>query len=212
MAPVRKEDGFRARPIKDWQSWIDEAIETAQAEGQFDNLPGQGKPIRIETNPFEPEMDAAYSTLRQAGYAPTWMELDREITTSRAELDAWLERSAAYLERLVREDQRSPVRSDPAPVRPPSLWQRMKRFLNIAAPPDERPISRPVEPPDPGMIRATMRIQYLEKAAAIDRTIGRFHASLPRNLWHLERMGLPPEIAGRRFDERIPEQFDARHP
>jgi hypothetical protein len=52
-------------------------------------------------------------------------------------------------------------------------------------------------------IRARMRDQYLERAAAIDKKITEFHSALPRNLWHLERMRLTQEAAGRTFDDRM---------
>lgn len=49
-----------------------------------------------------------------------------------------------------------------------------------------------------------MREQYLERAAAVDKKVTAFHAALPRNLWHLERMRLTPEAAAKAFDESCP--------
>lgn len=75
MSPTRKEDDFRSKFIEDWDDWIEKEIRDSMARGEFSNLPGHGKPIRIESNPFDPGMDMAYSRLRNAGYAPTWMDL-----------------------------------------------------------------------------------------------------------------------------------------
>src|SRR5680860_1198924 len=95
--PIRHEDDFQRRVIKSWDSWIDEAILEAQERGEFDNLPQQGKPLAIEESPFAPEMASAFRILKNAGYAPTWMEIDREITQAKAEMAEFLARSAAYL-------------------------------------------------------------------------------------------------------------------
>ena len=46
MSPVRREGDYQRKPIKDWDSYIEDAIMEAQARGEFDNLPGSGKPIR----------------------------------------------------------------------------------------------------------------------------------------------------------------------
>lgn len=54
------------------------------------------------------------------------------------------------------------------------------------------------------VIRDRMRAQYLERALEIDKRVTEFHAALPRNLWHLERMRLTPEAAARTFDRACP--------
>ncbi len=64
---------------KDWESWIDEQIREAQAQGQFDNLPGKGKPLDLTPNPFAGDREMAFKVLRDAGYAPEWIELDKAI-------------------------------------------------------------------------------------------------------------------------------------
>jgi len=48
--------------------------------GDFDNLPNKGKPLHLKRNPFEnPEMRLAYKILKDNGYAPPWIELEKEI-------------------------------------------------------------------------------------------------------------------------------------
>ncbi len=214
MSPVRHEDGFRGRPIKSWESWIDEAIEKARERGDFDDLPGHGKPLRLETNIYEPEMNLAYSTLKNAGYAPTWMELDRKITLGRADLDDFLERSATFLASLREEivagttGVSTPVQQDEAAVTQPAgwmrrIWQSVVGLLNFASEPTVGP-SRPLPTlADLDAIRQRMRAQYLERAATLDKGIAEFHAALPRNLWHLERSRLTQETAAHRFDDRM---------
>jgi hypothetical protein len=216
MSPVRHEDDFRSREIESWDLWVEEAIEAARQRGEFDDLPGQGKPLKIETNAYAPELSLAFSTLKSAGYAPTWMELDRQITAGRAELDAFLERSASYLaslrERLIARDASGPP--PPAQGVPEDLsligrlrtyWRALVHLLDFASDLVDEPLRRAPEPTldDLPVIRSRMRAQYLERAAALDKLVMEFHGALPRALWHLERTRLSQEAAARRFDDRM---------
>ena len=215
MSPVRHEDDFRSREIESWESWVEEAIETARQRGEFDDLPGQGKPLKIETNAYAPELSLAFSTLKSAGYAPTWMELDRQITAGRADLDAFLERSARYLaslrEQLIAGDASGPppVAGVPERLTPigrlRAFWRALVALLDFASDLADEPLRRVPEPTldDLPVIRSRMRAQYLERAAALDKLVMEFHGALPRALWHLERTRLSPEAAGRRFDARM---------
>lgn len=49
-------------------------------EGQFENLPGKGKPLDLSTNPHaDPAEDTLYRILSKNGCAPEWVELNKEI-------------------------------------------------------------------------------------------------------------------------------------
>jgi hypothetical protein len=55
---------------------IQEAIE----RGEFDNLPGSGKPLELDDDPLVPEdLRVAYRVLKNAGFLPPEVELRREI-------------------------------------------------------------------------------------------------------------------------------------
>jgi len=64
---------------KDWESWIDQQIREAQERGEFDNLPGKGKPLDLTPNPYAQDQELAFKILKDAGYAPEWIELDKAI-------------------------------------------------------------------------------------------------------------------------------------
>jgi DnaJ family protein C protein 28 len=64
---------------KDWESWIDQQIREAQERGEFDNLPGRGKPLDLTSNPYAQDQEMAFKVLKDAGYAPEWIELDKAI-------------------------------------------------------------------------------------------------------------------------------------
>lgn len=202
--PIRHEDDYRRQEIRSWDSWVDEAIEEAQERGDFDDLPHHGKSITIVETPFAPDMNAALTTLKNAGYEPTWMELDREITRLTGELASFLERSTAYLDGKARELGEAPVlaQDEPRAVRV-GFWARVRRLLNFAADVDP-PVARQFNLDDLVLIRLRMRDQYLERAAAVDKKVTEFHSALPRNLWHLERMRVTPESASRSFDAACP--------
>ena len=56
--------------------------------GEFDNLPGKGRPIDLSENPFEdPDWRMAHRMLRNAGFAPAWIEerkdIDAELAVAR---------------------------------------------------------------------------------------------------------------------------------
>lgn len=210
MSPIRKEDDFRSKQIDDWDDWIEKEIRESMERGEFANLPGQGQPIRIESNPFDSSMDMAYSRLRNAGYAPTWMELDREITAGRKELDQFLQRSGEYLASVrVRIDgDRVQPQSGAEPERLPSppwraFWRRLRDWLDFSDGPATTE-SGSLTITDLDHIRDRMRAQYLERAAELDKKIATFHAALPPALWHLQRTALPRERAAQLFDAHIP--------
>jgi hypothetical protein len=75
----------------DVETVIDRLIEQARAEGAFDNLPGAGKPLRYDDDTLTPEdMRAGFRMLKNAGFAPLWIEARRDIDTERARIAAWL--------------------------------------------------------------------------------------------------------------------------
>ena len=66
---------------KQYYDYIDEQIREAQERGEFDNLPGSGKPLKLDQNPDSGDKAMAYSLLKQNGYAPPEIELAKEIRT-----------------------------------------------------------------------------------------------------------------------------------
>ncbi|MEA3440806.1 MAG: DUF1992 domain-containing protein [Chloroflexota bacterium] len=56
---------------------IEEHIRRAMEEGKFDDLPGKGKPLRLDHNPHEdPQWRTAYRMLRNSGFTLPWIEAD----------------------------------------------------------------------------------------------------------------------------------------
>ncbi len=81
---MEKKDQEGSDPLKKWSSLAEQRIQEAMARGDFDNLPGKGKPLSLSWNPFaDPTLEAAWKLLQNAGYSLDWIEEDKEI---RAEL------------------------------------------------------------------------------------------------------------------------------
>lgn len=202
--PVRKDDDFQRTFIPDWDTWIEKSIREAQERGEFDDLPDHGKPIALDDSPFDPELASAYRTLKNAGYAPTWMEIDREITAGKEEMEQFLQRSVAYLQARLADVRTLPEPDSPIPQ--PNRLIRFWRTLLHGSPPSLAPVVLAFD--DLVIIRDRMRVQYLERAAKVDKKVTEFHAALPRQLWHLERMRVTPEASAQTFDQACPPLAD----
>lgn len=59
---------------------IDELIRQAMHHGDFDDLPGKGKPLELSENPYEdPGWSLTYRLLKENGYTLPWIETRRTI-------------------------------------------------------------------------------------------------------------------------------------
>jgi DnaJ family protein C protein 28 len=59
---------------------LDEQIRQAMQRGEFDNLPGKGKPLDLRQNPHEdPGWQTTYRILKENGYTLPWIESRRAI-------------------------------------------------------------------------------------------------------------------------------------
>jgi hypothetical protein len=66
---------------------IEEKIREAMEKGEFDNLPGKGKPLDLDAYFATPEdVRLGYSVLKSAGCLPVEVELRNEIESLKARL------------------------------------------------------------------------------------------------------------------------------
>ncbi len=81
---------FHGRRYRDY---IEEQIAQARERGEFDNLRGFGKPLRLDDDDFYAGDKAlAYGLLKSHGFAPAEIELAKEIRTGSERAEAKLER------------------------------------------------------------------------------------------------------------------------
>ena len=77
------------------ESLAEKRLREAIENGEFDDLPGKGEPIDLRENPFEdPDLRTAHRLLRNAGFAPAWIEerkdIDAELAAAQTKLTrAW---------------------------------------------------------------------------------------------------------------------------
>lgn len=88
------------RSEAEWRDLISNRIEEAMRAGAFDNLPGHGKPLNLDRNPYAPEgSELAFDLLKNNNLAPAWIglrtELLRDIERWRARLAEVVGRPAA---------------------------------------------------------------------------------------------------------------------
>ena len=217
--------GDKAVHIESWGGFVEQQIREAQARGDFDNLPGTGKPLDLEPdNPFNPEWSSAFRVAKNAGAAPLWVELDKEVGERKAALEAMLDRTARYLadqERRLRAHDgaqpaapaTSPAASTaaaggpPASVPAPRASRRWRLWRRRDAPPAEPTsavVATPLSLADLEAERRRARARYLKQAAELDQLILEFNTHRPRALSWVEKPRLLPELAARSFDERCP--------
>ncbi len=91
------------RGPRDWESWIDQQIREAQERGEFDDLPGKGKRLDLTANPYAQDQELTFKILKDAGYAPEWIELDRAIRSRLDRARATLARSWEWRQARLRE-------------------------------------------------------------------------------------------------------------
>jgi len=66
--------------MKRLESFTEKSIREAIAKGEFDNLAGKGQPLDLSENPFEdPDLRTVHRLLRNAGFAPAWLEERKDI-------------------------------------------------------------------------------------------------------------------------------------
>ena len=76
-----------------WPALVERLIQEALDRGDFDDLPGRGRPLAREDDTYAGEMALAFQVLRVAGVAPPWIEADKEVRRLRDERDRLIDRA-----------------------------------------------------------------------------------------------------------------------
>ncbi len=77
----------RYTPVFSPDALVEERIQEALRRGDFDNLPGAGRPLALEDDALvPPEVRLAYRILKNAGFVPPEVLERREIAELEAEL------------------------------------------------------------------------------------------------------------------------------
>lgn len=106
---------------------VEDRIQAAMDSGAFDNLPGKGRPLELDVNPYvRPEMRLAYKLLADANFAPDWIELDKRVRAAREAIDSIQQRHVAWLTRQGQQPRRT-QRTGPPSERIRARHERTRR-------------------------------------------------------------------------------------
>jgi len=85
-----------------FEDLIEAKIKKAMAEGEFDNLPGKGKPLDLKNYYNMPEhLRTAYQIIKNSGYVPEEVRLKKEMETLKEKVKKC--RSDAEKNKLMKE-------------------------------------------------------------------------------------------------------------
>jgi hypothetical protein len=82
------------RRLQERKSVIDEQIRDAISAGKFSNLPGEGKPLKLDDEGTPNEWRMAYKILKDNDLAPDWIMDGKELEASREQMLTALRRAA----------------------------------------------------------------------------------------------------------------------
>ena len=87
------------------ESFIEQQIKKAIAEGEFDDLPGKGKPVDLRAYFDTPEdLRMAYSILKDANVVPEEVQLLKDIEALKAQLETCSDlEQKNQIEKAIRE-------------------------------------------------------------------------------------------------------------
>lgn len=107
----REESRQGPRDLDEWEDIVGRRIEEAMQQGAFDNLPGKGKPLNLNREPFVPDdQQMAFKLLKNNDLTPGWigdrkaleLECERWRRTMRATVNQHL--------RMLAQAQDQPAR------------------------------------------------------------------------------------------------------
>ncbi len=152
-------------PRRDWESYIEKQIRQAMERGEFDDLPGSGKSLDLGENLYTPEdWRLAFKVLKDAGVAPEWIELDKEIRSERDVLSQWLERQVQWQrERLAKLKQ----------LKPHEMISEHAYLVGV---------------------RQKVGEQYRQRATALNKLIDNFNLKAPHSNLHHARIRIEEEV------------------
>lgn len=183
--------------------WLDQMIEKAREKGEFDDLPGRGEPLKLAPESAAPsEYDLAFTMLSNAGYAPYFMEIGKEVEKLEAALATFRDNASAEIGVLLREAEASAA-IEPSPERR-SWWTRLWRGSG-----PDRDATPPITRAAVRRRREELARQHADRAAQLDTKTAEYHAALPRELWYAQRARRTPADWAMLFDSAVPAvEFD----
>lgn len=116
-----------------WKSLVDKLLDEARQDGKFDNLPGEGEPLKLDDDPNTPhDMKLAHKILKENDLAPEWMMLGKEVDALRERLLENMRRGAQAYQGALADANRSARPYDDR-QRAETTWRRAQEAYRLAA-------------------------------------------------------------------------------
>lgn len=92
---------------------VTKQIQDAMKRGDFKDLPGKGKPQQFDDNPYiSPEVRMVNRMLKDKGFAPHWIEVDKEIRAESENAEKLIENIKGRRNRLEAQLRAQPLKRD----------------------------------------------------------------------------------------------------
>ena len=92
---------------------VSKQIQEAMERGDFKDLPGKGKPQQRNDNPYIPlAVRTVNQMLKDNGFAPRWIEVDKEIRVETEQVDKLIENLKGRRRRLEAQLRAQPLKRD----------------------------------------------------------------------------------------------------
>ncbi len=127
--PAPQDAPRKPRSEGEWRDAVSQAIEEAMRQGDFDNLPGRGKPLKLDRDPFVPEgAELAYGLMKNNDLVPGWIGARNELLR---EIERWRSRTRATAARFAAEQARATTPAAQEALR--SRWLAQRETLRAEA-------------------------------------------------------------------------------
>lgn len=83
----------RLRMRFDWNNLVEDLIEDGKNQGIFNDLPGKGKPLKIESNLYAPDKVLANKLLKDNDLRPAWIMNRNRILEQKEQLRADIQKT-----------------------------------------------------------------------------------------------------------------------
>ena len=117
-----------------FESWIDQQIRDAQERGEFDNLPGKGKPIKGLDQPHDEMWWVRQLMVREElSFTPPALKLRQEVDEARAKMaaatsEADVRAILSEVNEKIREVNRKPLDGPPTTIMPFDVERTVARW------------------------------------------------------------------------------------
>lgn len=116
-----------------WKSLVDQLLDEARQAGKFDNLPGEGEPLKLDDDPNTPhDMKLAHKILKENDLAPEWMMLGKEVDALRERLLDNMRKGVRAYQGALADADRSLTPLD-SQQRAEATWRRAQEAYRLAA-------------------------------------------------------------------------------